>query len=58
MQVSDDLDDDKFLAAALSAPASILISGDRDLRRVSGWEGIEVLSPRQFADRFLARTDR
>lgn len=28
-------------------------SGDKALRAVSGWDGIEVLSPRVFADRYL-----
>ncbi|MHB8837648.1 MAG: putative toxin-antitoxin system toxin component, PIN family [Gemmatimonadaceae bacterium] len=53
LPVSDDPDDDKFLAAAASARAEIIVSGDRDLLRVSGWNDITVLTPRQFADRHL-----
>jgi predicted nucleic acid-binding protein len=53
-QVCDDPDDDKFLACALAAGASVVVSGDKHLRRVSGWGGIEVLSPRQFTGRHLA----
>ncbi len=49
-QVSDDSDDDIFLAAALHGRAAVVVSGDRALLRVSGWEGIRVLSPRQFVD--------
>ena len=49
-QVSTDPDDDKFLACAVAASA-VVLSGDKHLRRVSGWRGIEVLTPRQFADR-------
>ena len=52
-QVCDDPDDDKFLACALAGGARIVISGDKALRRVSGWQGIEVLSPRAFVGRFL-----
>jgi putative PIN family toxin of toxin-antitoxin system len=51
--VCDDPDDDKFLACALAAGSRIVVSGDRALRRASGFRGIEVLSPRAFVDRFL-----
>lgn len=51
--VSDDPDDDMFLAAAVAAQTAVVVSGDQDLRRVSGWRGIEVLTPRQFADQHL-----
>jgi len=49
-QVCRDPDDDKFLACAIAAGATLVISGDKDLRAVSGWGGIEVLTPRQFLD--------
>jgi putative PIN family toxin of toxin-antitoxin system len=52
-RVCDDPDDDKFLACAVAGGAGVVISGDKDLREVSGWSGIEVLSPRAFADRHL-----
>jgi predicted nucleic acid-binding protein len=51
--VSADSADDKFLAAARKAGVTIIISGDRDLLDVSGWQDIAVLTPRQFADRHL-----
>lgn len=51
--VSADRDDDKFLAAAVAAHATMVVSGDQDLLDVSGWRGIKVLTPRQFADRHL-----
>lgn len=51
--VSEDADDDKFLAAALAANTRIIVSGDKHLLRVSGWRGIEVLKPRQFVDRYI-----
>jgi len=54
MQVSEDPDDDVFLACAAAAGAQIVISGDKHLRRVSGWNGIQVLTPRQFFDRYLS----
>lgn len=39
--VSREPDDDMFLAAALAARAPCVVSGDRDLLQVSGWQGIE-----------------
>jgi len=52
-RVSDDPDDDMFLAAAIAANASIIVSGDKHLLRVSGWRGIDVLKARQFVDRYI-----
>ena len=51
--VCEDPDDDKFLAAALAGEAPVVVSGDKHLLRVSGWQAIEVLRPRQFVDRHL-----
>ena len=51
--VSEDPDDDMFLAAAFASQTKVIVSGDHDLQRVSGWRGIEVLTPRQFVDRHL-----
>lgn len=51
--VSDDPDDDKFLALAAAANVDVVVSGDRDLLRVSGWRGIAVRTPRAFVDRHL-----
>jgi putative PIN family toxin of toxin-antitoxin system len=51
-----DPDDLKFLGCAIASAATVVISGDRALLRASGFEGVEVLTPRQFLDRRLART--
>jgi putative PIN family toxin of toxin-antitoxin system len=48
--VCRDPDDDKFLSCALSSGASVIVSGDRALRAVSGWNGIEILTPRAFVE--------
>ncbi len=53
--VCEDPDDDKFLACALAAGVQVVVSGDRHLLRASGWSGIEVLTPRQFVERYLDR---
>ena len=51
--VCEDPDDDKFLACPLASGTSVVVSGDRHLLRVSGWAGIQVLTPRQCADRLF-----
>ncbi|NNK09580.1 MAG: PIN domain-containing protein, partial [Myxococcales bacterium] len=50
-----DKDDLKFLACALASNAACVVSGDRAILRASGYEGIEVMTPRQFQTRFLDR---
>lgn len=47
-----DPDDDKFLALAAVGRADALISGDRDLLVLGSHEGIPVLTPLQFLERF------
>jgi len=54
--VSADPDDDKFLACALASRTPVIVSGDKHLLRVSGWSGIEVLTPRQLIDRYRLDT--
>ncbi len=51
--VSEDPDDDKFLACALAGKSKIIISGDKHLQRVSGYMGIKVLRPRIFVEKYL-----
>ncbi len=49
--VPEDPDDDKFIDAALTGGASIIVSGDRHLLDLNIVEGIEILTARQFLDR-------
>jgi uncharacterized protein len=51
--VCSDPDDDKFLACAVAGGASLVVSGDRALKEVSGWQGVEVIGPREFLERYL-----
>ena len=51
--ICDDPDDDKFLACALAAGVELVVSSDKKLRAASGYEGIKVVTPRQFVDRWL-----
>jgi putative PIN family toxin of toxin-antitoxin system len=52
--VCEDPDDDKYFACALASGSKVIVSGDKHLLKVSGYQGIEVLKPRDFADRYLA----
>ena len=52
--VCEDPDDDKFFACALASGSNIIISGDKHLLKVSGYQGIEVLKPREFLNKYLA----
>lgn len=51
--VCEDPDDEMFLACAAASGTSVIVSGDRHLRRVSGWRGVQILSPREFVERYL-----
>ena len=46
-------DDDKFIACALASGTKMIVSGDKHLLDVSGYHGIKVLTPRQFAEKYL-----
>ena len=48
-----DPDDDKFLECAVAGKCKIIISGDKHLLKLSGYEGITVMSPRNFVDKCL-----
>lgn len=51
--VARDPDDDKFLACALAAGVSVIVSGDLDLRSLGTWREIRILSPREYVDEHL-----
>jgi uncharacterized protein len=46
--VSKDPDDDKYIAAAVEGQADLLVSGDPDLLDLKQYEGIRVITPREF----------
>ena len=57
-QICSDPDDDKFLACAMASSTRVISSGDKALRKTSGYAGIEVLSPREFVDKYLKKTSQ
>ena len=52
-RVCEDPDDDKFIAAAIDTRTKIIVSGDKHLLRESGYQGVSVVTPRQFVVRYL-----
>lgn len=53
--VSADRDDDVFLDCALAGGAGVIVSGDRHLLDINGWNGVRVLTPRRFVDELIGR---
>lgn len=45
-----DPDDRNVLGAAVALGADVIVSGDKDLLILDSFEGIPILSPRQFVD--------
>jgi hypothetical protein len=49
-----DPSDEKFLAAALDGGADMLVSGDKHLLALGSFQGMVILTPRQFLDQLEA----
>lgn len=52
-KICDDLDDDKFFSCAIFGNCNVIISGDKHLLKKSGYQGILVMKPRDFTDKYL-----
>ena len=46
--IEEDHSDDKFLACALEGEAEFIISGDKHLKSLREYRGVQVLSPNSF----------
>lgn len=46
--IRDDPSDNMFLECAVAAGADYLISGDRHLKSLKSFQGIEIMSPREY----------
>jgi putative PIN family toxin of toxin-antitoxin system len=53
-RVCEDPHDEKFIEAAIDTRTKIIVSGDKHLLKVSGYQGVSVLTPRQFVMRYLS----
>lgn len=49
-RVSQDPDDDTYVAAAVEGRATFIVSGDPDLLEIKEHAGIRIVTPRQFLD--------
>jgi putative PIN family toxin of toxin-antitoxin system len=52
VQACRDPKDDKFLALAISGKADCIVTGDDDLLTLNPFQGIAILTPREFLDRY------
>jgi len=53
VSVCEDPDDDKFLECAVASKCKTIISGDKHLLKLAGYQGIMVLTPRDFMEKYL-----
>lgn len=53
ISICEDPDDNKFIECAVAGQCKIIISGDKHLLKLSEYEDIAVLSPRNFVDQYL-----
>jgi putative PIN family toxin of toxin-antitoxin system len=51
--ICKDPDDNKFVVCALASKTRFIVSGDRHLLEISGYKGINVLSPCNYVDNHL-----
>jgi len=51
--VEGDPDDDKFIECAVALNAKVVISGDKVLRAIEKYMGIEIFTPREFLEIFI-----
>ncbi len=50
--VTEDPDDNKFIECAVELESKVIVSGDKHLTEIKKYIDIEIMSPREFIDRF------
>jgi len=53
ISICQDPDDDKFIECAVAGKCDIIVSGDRHLLRLVRHEGVRILKPREFVEKYL-----
>ena len=53
LKVCRDPDDDKFINCAIDAKAVYIVSGDNDLLTIKNFAGIEIVTAREFYDKYI-----
>ena len=51
--MSRDPDDDKFIECAVDAEALYIVSGDNDLLDIGQYEGIQIITAKEFCEKYL-----
>ncbi len=54
VEVCRDPDDDKFLGCAKDSRALYVVSGDKDLLDIGQYEDIQIITARDFCEKYLA----
>lgn len=53
VSVCEDPDDNKFIECAIASSSKLIVSGDKHLLNITGYQGISVLKPKDFIDNYL-----
>ncbi|MBU0545476.1 MAG: putative toxin-antitoxin system toxin component, PIN family [Proteobacteria bacterium] len=53
INVCEDPDDDKFIECAVAGECETIISGDKHLLKLSEYQGVTILNPRNFVKKYL-----
>ena len=53
VEVCRDADDNKFIECAVDAKALYIVSGDSDLLDIQEYDGIQIITAKDFCDRYL-----
>ncbi len=48
-----DPDDDKFIECAVDAKALYIVSGDNDLLDIEAYDGIQIITAKEFCEKYL-----
>ena len=54
--ICKDPDDDKFISCALASYVNIVISGDKELLNLSGYQGVSIITPSLFLKKICLKT--
>lgn len=49
----EDPDDNKFIECAIASKAKLIVSGDKHLLKINGFQEVAVYKPRDFVDLYL-----
>ena len=55
LKICRDPDDDKFINCAIDAKAIYIVSGDNDLLDIKNFAGIEIITAREFYEKYLQK---